>query len=289
VFRPVYDSSDGADGFVSIEVSPGAARDTQASLEEARRLWQAVNRPNVMIKIPGTDEGVAAIRQALKEGININITLLFSLQHHQNVMQAYIEALEERVASGQPVNRLASVASYFVSRVDTLVDKQLQAKIDASSDPAEKERLSQFIGKVAIANAKLAYQQFRDLFDSDRFTPLRVHQAKVQRVLWASTSTKNPALRDVLYVEELIGPETINTMPAKTLEAFRDHGVVRRTVDDNVEEAHRIFAEIKKIGIDYDAVVKQLEDEGLESFGKSYEQLITGITEKQKAIGAAQR
>jgi transaldolase len=289
VFRPLYDQTNGADGFVSIEVSPGAAYSTAESIEEARRLWLAVNRPNVMIKIPGTDEGVPAILQVLKEGINVNITLLFSLRNHKNVMLAYIEALEDRVANGKPINQLASVASFFVSRVDTLIDKLLQDKIDATSDAAHKSRLAALQGKIAIANAKLAYEQFHDLFESDRFARLKTHGARVQRPLWASTGTKNPAYRDVIYVEELIGADTVNTLPKNTLDAFLDHGKVSGTVDQGVDEAHKLLTALKDVGIDIDAVTKQLEDEGIVSFSKSYDSLIVGIAEKQKTLGAAQR
>jgi transaldolase len=284
VFRPVYETTSGADGFVSIEVKPELAHDTDASTQEARRLWREVNRPNLFVKIPGTAEGAPAVRQLLSEGININITLLFSLQNYERVVWAYIEALEERIAAQQPIGRLASVASFFVSRVDTLVDKQLEEKIKATSNTAEQEYLRSLLGKVGIANAKLAYARFREIFDSDRFMKLNIHSARVQRPLWASTSTKNPAYRDVMYIEELIGPDTVNTVPQETFDAFKDHGQVRRTVDEHVDEARATIAALKEVGIDYNAVTKQLEDEGIEKFSKSYDDLIADIDKKRKAM-----
>jgi transaldolase len=282
LFRPLYDRTDGLDGMVSIEVSPGAARDPEATLVEARRLWDAVDRPNVMIKVPGTAEGGAAVRQLLGEGLNINITLLFAIASHERVMQYYIEALEDRAARNQPIDRIASVASFFVSRVDTLVDTLLEEKIAAAADEAEQERLRALRGKAAIANAKLAYARFRELFDSERFARLRAQGAKVQRPLWASTGTKNKAYSDVLYVEELIGPDTVNTLPPATIEAFQDHGTVRRTVDQGLDEARATMAALKEIGIDYDAVTRQLEDEGVASFAKSYDELIAGVEGKRE-------
>ena len=287
VFRPVYDSTGGLDGYVSIEVQPGLAHDTNGTIEEARRLWREVNRPNVMVKVPGTAEGAPAIRQLLSEGININITLLFSLQNHERVMWAYIEALEQRIAAGQPIDKLRSVASYFVSRVDTLVDKQLDGKIKASSDAAEQERLRGLFGKTAIANAQLAYARFREIFDGDRFTKLKANGAHVQRPLWASTSTKNPAYRDVMYIEQLIGPDTVNTIPQETLEAFEDHGLVARTVDQNIDAARKVLADLKAVGIDYDAVTKQLEDEGVQKFSESFADLLADVDKKCQAIKQA--
>ncbi len=284
VFRKVYDRTSGTDGFVSIEVSPKLAHDTDGSIQEARRLWREVNRPNLMVKVPGTAEGAPAVRQLLSEGININITLLFSLQNHERVMWAYIDALDKRVAAQQPINRLASVASYFVSRVDTLVDKQLEEKIKNTTDAAQQERLRGLLGKAGVANAKLAYARFREIFDGERFLMLRVQGARVQRPLWASTSTKNPAYRDVMYVEELIGPDTVNTVPQETLEAFKDHGQVRRTVDQNLDEARATLAALKEVGIDYDAVTKQLEDEGVQKFSQSYDELLAALDKKRQAM-----
>jgi transaldolase len=288
LFRPLYDQTNCGDGYVSIEVSPGLAHDTSGTIAEARRLWAAVNRPNVMIKVPGTAEGAPAVEQLLSEGININITLLFSLENHERVIWSFINGLEARAAAGQPVAGIASVASFFVSRVDTLVDKLLEAKIaQAAGDPARQERLRALLGKVAIANAKLAYARFQAIFGSDQFQKLKAQGASVQRVLWASTSTKNPAYRDVRYMEELIGPDTINTAPLKTIEAFKDHGQVRRSIDEHVDEARAVLAALAEVGIDYNAVTKQLEDEGVDSFAKSYAELIAGVEQKRQQMRAS--
>jgi len=290
LFRPVYDRTEGLDGVVSIEVSPTLAHDTEGTVVEARRLWAAVDRPNVLVKVPGTAEGAVAVQLLLRDGINVNVTLLFSLRNHERVMQAYLEALEARVAAGQPVDRLASVASFFVSRVDTLVDKQLQEWItaaEAAGDGARAARLRGLLGKAAIANAKLAYARFRELFDGERFARLRQHGANVQRPLWASTSVKNPAYRDVLYVEDLIGRDTVNTLPLETLKAFEDHGTVRRTVDEGLDEARAALAALAEVGIDFDAATQQLEDEGVSLFSKSYDELIAGVEKKRADIQQA--
>ncbi len=285
LFRPVYDRTEGLDGMVSIEVSPSLARDTEGTLVEARRLWRTVARPNVMIKVPGTVEGAPAVEQLLSEGINVNITLLFSGQNHERVMWNYINALERRAAAGQPVDRISSVASFFVSRVDTLVDKLLEGKIEeAAGDAARQERLRGLLGKAAIANAKLAYARFREIFGDERFAKLKAKGAKVQRPLWASTSTKNPAYRDVIYVEELIGPDTVNTLPPATIEAFQDHGVVRRTIDEGLDEARATMAALAEAGIDIVAATAQLEDEGVASFAKSYDELIAGVEKKRQEM-----
>jgi transaldolase len=284
LFRSVYDESDGADGFVSIEVFPDAARDADATREQVRRLWSSVDRPNLMVKIPGTVEGLPVIEEMLAEGKNINITLLFSVERYEGVAEAYVAALEKRLAAGQPINRISSVASFFVSRVDTLVDKLLQERIDASDDPAIQEELRQLQGTIAIANAKLAYQSFLRMFEGSRFAPLRQAGAKVQRPLWASTGTKNPAYSDVLYINDLIGPETVNTMPRKTIEAFLDHGVVERTIDRDVERARRALENLAAHGIDLASVTAQLEKEGIASFIKSFEELLAGVDAKRAAL-----
>ncbi|MEA2514458.1 MAG: transaldolase [Thermomicrobiales bacterium] len=284
LFRPLYDATEGGDGFCSIEVSPDAARDADATREQVRRLWNAVSRPNVMVKIPGTAEGALVIEEMLEEGKNINITLLFSINSYERVAEAYVAALEKRLEAGKPIDRVASVASFFVSRVDTAVDKLLDAKIAQASGDAERRRLEGFKGKVAIANAKLAYEKFKEIFEGPRFLPLAARGAKPQRPLWASTGTKNPAYSDVLYVESLIGPHTVNTMPSATIQAFLDHGVVERTVDRDVEEAHRIIEELAAVGIDLEAVTQQLEDEGIASFTKSFEQLLAGVEAKKSAL-----
>jgi transaldolase len=286
LFRLLYDETGGGDGFVSIEVSPALAHDTEATLEEARRLWQAVDRPNVMVKVPGTDEGTPAVRRLLAEGVNVNVTLLFSLRNHERVMRAYIEALEERLNQGKPVNRLASVASYFVSRVDTHVDGLLEEKIEQARDESEREWLRNLLGKVAIANARLAYARFREVFGGEWFRRLEHQGARLQRPLWGSTSTKNPSYRDVLYVEELIGPDTVNTVPLETFKAFADHGRVYRTVDRDLGGARKVLAELEAAGISYDVVTQQLEDAGVEAFAKSYDKLIAGVERKRQDMQA---
>ncbi len=280
VFRTVYDSTDGADGFVSIEVSPSLARDTQGSLNEARRLWREVGRPNVMIKIPGTREGWPAIEQALEEGININITLLFSVEHYKAVADAYLNAMEARIAAKKPVGRVASVASFFVSRVDTEVDKRLEKLGGAATS---------LLGQAAIANAKLAYELFGELFSGPRWMKIRDAGARVQRPLWASTSTKNPRYGDVRYLEGLIGPETINTVPPETLQLFEEHGVVRRTLSPRADDARDTMRQIAEAGIDFDDVTQTLEDEGIEKFEVSYRKLLGVIAGKRQTLGVASR
>lgn len=287
LFRSIYDTSNAGDGFCSIEVSPDAARDAEATRVQVRRLWASVDRPNLMVKIPGTKEGAPVVEQMLTEGININITLLFSISSYERVALAYISALEKRLAAGQSVNRISSVASFFVSRVDTLVDKLLDEKIAAAKDDAAKQKLASLKGKVGVANAKLAYRKFQEIFEGPRFAPLKAAGAKVQRPLWASTGTKNPAYSDVLYLDSLIGPNTVNTVPEKTLAAFLDHGVVERTVDKDVAEARRVFSDLAAAGISIDAVTQQLEDEGIHSFIKSFDELLAGVEAKKNALAAA--
>ncbi len=283
VFLPLYNRVDGTDGFVSIEVSPAAAHDTEKTVEEARRLWKEIARPNLMIKVPGTVEGAAAVTELTREGVNVNITLLFSVVNHERVMWAYIDGLEQRVQNGLPVNRVASVASYFVSRVDTLVDKLLEKRM-ATGSADEQKRIRLLIGKTGIANAKLAYARFLEIFGGARFAKLREQGARVQRPLWASTSTKNPAYRDVIYVEELIGPDTVNTIPEQTLVAFEDHGMVRRTIDQNLDEARGIIDSLKDFGVDYDAVTRQLEDEGIDKFEESFLAIIEQIEKSRLKV-----
>jgi transaldolase len=284
LLRPVYERTGGQDGFVSIEVSPYLAYDTEKTLAEVRRFWLMIDRPNLMVKIPSTPAGIPAIRQALAEGININITLMFSLDNYRQVAQAYLGALEERLAAGKDISRIASVASFFVSRVDVLVDKLLGDKIKATSAGAEQQKLKALQGKAAIANARLAYQEFKRLFGTPRFEALRQHGARVQRPLWASTGTKNPSYRDVLYVEELIGPNTVNTMPLTTLESFRDHGRVRLSVEEDIPQARAVLAALEAAGIDYEQVTSQLQDEGVQKFIDSFRQLFQCIESKRKAL-----
>jgi transaldolase len=284
LLRPIYERTAGADGYVSLEVSPDLAHDSEGTLAAVRRYWELVNRPNLMIKIPATPEGLPAIQQALTEGYNINITLIFSIQTYRQVAEAYLSALESRNAEGQDIAGIASVASFFVSRVDTLVDRLLEERIKASSDPAEQERLRSLQGKAAIANARLVYQEFKRIFTAPRFAALRQLGAHVQRPLWASTSTKNPAYRDVLYAEELIGPDTVDTMPYETIEKFRDHGRVRYSLEDDLPQAHALFPELERLGISYDAVTQQLLDEGVQKFADSYHQLLDTIKARQQEL-----
>ncbi|HEY3113920.1 MAG TPA: transaldolase [Gemmatimonadaceae bacterium] len=278
-FAGVYSSTRGADGFVSIEISPGVSHDVDAAVEEARRLWKTVDRPNVMVKVPGTVEGAVAVRRLITAGVNVNITLLFAIQAHERVIEAYMAGLEDRIKAGQPIDGLASVASFFVSRVDTEVDKRLDALI-AKASPAEKERLKMLKGRAAIANAKLAYRLFRQKFAGPRWEALAKQGARVQRPLWASTSTKNPEYRDVMYVEDLIGPDTVDTMPPATIEAFRDHGVVDRTVDKKVAAAEGLLKEIEAVGIPIKDVTEKLLVDGIASFQKSFDELIAGLEAK---------
>jgi transaldolase len=287
LFRPLYDASGGGDGFVSIEVSPLGARDAAVTAADARRLWSAVDRPNLMVKIPGTAEGVPVIQQMLEAGININITLLFSVPAYERVARAYIAALRTRQAAGLPIDRIASVASFFVSRVDTLVDKLLDERIAATSDVTQQGWLESLKGKAAIANAKIAYQSFEKLFAGADWESLAAASASVQRPLWASTSVKNPALPDTMYVDELIGPHTVNTMPRPTIAAFLDHGTVARTVDRDVSAAYKTMEDLAAAGIDIDAVTAQLEDEGIASFAKSYDSLLQGVAMKRSQLAGA--
>ncbi len=287
VLRPVYDESDGADGFISIEVSPDAARDADSTREQVRRLWETVDRPNLMVKIPGTKEGTPVIQEMLAEGRNINITLLFSIDSYRDVANAYVNALEERLAKGEQIANIASVASFFVSRVDTLVDKLLDEKIAASSDQGDKAGLAALKGTSAVANARLAYAAFLEIFSGPRWEKLAAAGARVQRPLWASTGTKNPAYSDTLYVDTLIGPDTVNTMPGKTMEAFIDHGTVARTVDADFEGAWNKIAALHAAGIDIKTITDQLEEEGIASFIKSFETLLAGVESKRAALAVS--
>jgi transaldolase len=278
LLRGIYDESGGTDGFASIEVEPALAHDTDATLNRARELWAAVDRPNVMIKIPATEQGLPAISAAIAEGINVNVTLTFSIEMYRRVARAYIDGLRQRLERGDDVSRLASVASFFVSRVDTNVDKRL----DAMDSPEARE----LRGKAAIANARLAYEAFREIFYGDEFRELRDAGAHVQRCLWASTSTKDPQYRDVVYVEELIGPETVNTLPLETIEAFNDHGRVEATLEQGIDEAHQTFERLAAIGVDMDEVTDELLREGVEKFGASFDELIETIESKRQVLAA---
>ena len=284
LFADTYTGANSGDGYVSIEVSPGVSNDTAGSTAEATRLWSTVGRPNVMVKIPGTSAGAPAIRALIAEGINVNITLLFSIDAHRQVIEAYLGGLEDRMAAGKDISGIASVASFFVSRVDSEVDKRLDA-IAASGDAATKDRAMALKGRAAIANAQLAYQLFKEMFSGDRWAKLAAKGARLQRPLWASTSTKNPAYRDVIYVEELIGPDTVNTMPPATVIAFKDHGVVERRVDHNIREAQRVMEQLAEIGVDFNDVTDKLLTDGLASFQKSFDSLIAGLEQKTKSLG----
>lgn len=270
VLRPVYDETLGADGHASLEVSPALAYETDKTIADARRLFGALGKPNAMIKIPGTQEGLPSVEQCLSEGININITLLFGVETYEQVAWTYISAIEKRAAAGEPIDRIASVASFFVSRVDTLIDKQLDEKIEATSGRGVKDELMALRGKAGVANAKIAYEKYGEIFSSPRWKALEAKGARVQRCLWASTGTKNPDYSDVLYVDNLIGPNTVNTLPQQTLDAFRDHGKVDRTLDQATEEAHRTMERLAAAGIDVKAVTDQLQTDGVDLFCDSF-------------------
>ena len=284
LFMPVYKATKGGDGFVSIEVSPGAANDAHATVAEAQRLWAMVDRPNVMIKVPGTAEGALAVRTLTGAGINVNITLLFAIEAHRRVIEAYMAGLEDRRAAGKSIDGIASVASFFVSRVDTEIDKRLDALAGQKSG-AERDRVLALRGKSAVANAKLAYELFQSELRTPRWVALAAAGARVQRPLWASTGVKNPAYRDTLYVEQLIGPDTVNTMPPALIDAFRDHGEVRRTVDDDLDAARAVLADLASIGIDIDDVTDKLLRDGLASFQKSFDSLTAGLAKKSGTLG----
>jgi len=284
ILRPIYDQTNGRDGYVSIEVAPDLAYETEKTFVEAQRLFTRLNLPNVMIKIPGTPEGIPAFQRAIAAGINVNVTLVFSIDNYRQVAEAYIAALEERAAAGKPVDKLASVASFFVSRVDTAVDKKLDELIAATGDEQRKQELAALHGKAAIANAKLAYAAFKEIFAGPRWEALARQGAHVQRCLWASTSTKNPAYRDVLYVEELIGPDTVDTMPLATIEAFLDHGHAAQTLDKDVDQARETYAAIERAGISMDEVTLHLQKDGVKLFAGSFNDLIATITAKRDAM-----
>ena len=288
VLRPVYDEFKGNDGFVSLEVSPYLAMDTKGTIAEAERLWKDVHRKNLMVKVPATPEGLPAIEHLIGEGISINITLLFSQKVYIEVAKAYISGLEKLVADGGDPSHVASVASFFVSRIDSAVDKQLDEKIARANDPHEKERLAALKGKVAIANAKLAYQEYKQLFSGARWEKLAAKGARPQRLLWASTGTKNKDYSDVLYVEELIGPNTVNTVPPATLDAFRDHGKPRDSLEENVEEAKHVLAELDKSGVSLDAITEELVKDGVKLFADAADKLYGAVAHKRAIVlGAA--
>jgi transaldolase len=280
LFMPLYDATNGGDGYVSLEVNPHLAYDTEGTLHEVRALWGEVNRPNLMIKIPGTKEGIPAIEQAIYEGINVNITLLFSLERHMEVMQAYLQGLERREREGESLEHIASVASFFVSRIDTKVDGRLSAY--AGAQPQGAEQAKALMGKIAIASAKLAYAQFQAIFGDQRFAFLASKGARRQRVLWASTSTKNPSYPDTYYVDNLIGPYTVNTLPPHTLDAFRAHGTAELTLERNLSAARAQLEALEKIGISLGSVTQELEQEGAEKFSQSYDKVLASIRKRMQ-------
>lgn len=278
-FRAVYDRTDGRDGYVSLEVDPRLAHDTTGTIDEARRLWKAVDRPNVFIKIPATLEGLQAIRQSISEGININVTLLFGLPRYREVAEAYMAGLEDRIAQGRPVSRVASVASFFLSRIDLLVDPVFEKLIAEGSGQAKKAQ-----GQVAIASAKMAYLIYREIIAGERFKSLAAEGARAQRLLWASTSTKNPAYSDIKYVEALIGPETINTLPMETIDAYRDHGHPEVRLDRNIDVARGILEHLSELEVNIDHITQQLEDEGIEKFSKPFEKLLGTLANQSARV-----
>ncbi len=288
LFRPVYEENKGNDGFVSIEVGPHLALDTQGSILEARRLWKECGRPNVMVKIPATAPGIPAIRQCLSEGININITLLFSVSRYREVMEAYLSAMEERAAAGKPVEALRSVASFFVSRVDTNADKKLDAKAKGeASSPSDRELARKLRGKLGIANARIAYTAFEETFGTARFAGLKRKGVALQRPLWASTSTKDPAYPDLYYVEALVAPDSVDTVPPETLEAYRDHGDPKVRIREDLAGAREVFRGLERLGIDEDRIFRELEEEGVKKFSDSFDALLKALEEKEKAVRVA--
>ena len=288
VFRSVYDARGGDDGFVSIEVAPGLARDTQGTVAEARRLWKACDRPNVMVKIPGTAEGLPAIRQCVAEGININITLLFSVRRYREVMEAYVAAMEERAAKGLSCERIRSVASFFVSRVDTNADKKLDAMAgDPARSESDRAAARRLRGKLAIANARIAYEAFEEVFGSARFAAVRSKGAHVQKPLWASTSAKDPAYPALYYVEALVAPDSVDTMPPETFDAYREHGDPKVCIRKDLAGSHAAVKDLAALGVDVESVATELEDDGVKKFSDSYDQLLKAVSEKEKAMRVA--
>jgi transaldolase len=284
LFRACYDLTRGGDGFVSLEVNPHLARDTRATVEEAKRLWAAVDRPNIFIKVPATREGLPAVRELIAGGINVNVTLLFGLPRYREVADAYLSGLEDRVGRGEPPRAIASVASFFLSRFDVLLDPLLEEKARGAGGEAEIAR--DLLGSTAIACAREAYAIYREIFEAERFGRLRQHGARTQRLLWASTGTKNPAYSDVKYVEPLIGADTVNTLPLKTIEAYRDHGQPAARLELELDQAHRVMESLARLGIRIDEVTRRLEDEGIEQFNRAYDKLLAAIERRRAAAPA---
>ena len=285
LLRPTYELTDGRDGYVSLEVSPKLAHNTAGTVAEAERLWSLVKRPNVMIKVPATQAGLPAIRQLIGEGLNINITLLFGLPRYREVTEAYLSGLEILAARGKPLDQSASVASFFLSRIDVLIDPLLEQKMKSGGSQAELA--AHLHGQIAIASAKVAYQMYKEIFSSERFKRLANLGARPQKLLWASTSTKNPAYKDTKYMEALIGPDTINTVPLETLTAYRDHGQPERSLDRSTARARQALDSLAAVGISLDAVTQQLEDEGVAKFSTAFDRLIAVLEEKMWAAAVA--
>lgn len=284
LLRPVYDARQGADGYVSLEVSPRLAADTEKTVSEGRRLWEAVGRPNLMIKVPGTPQGVSAIRQLISEGINVNVTLLFSRAAYLAVAEAYLAGLEALQQADGRLADVASVASFFISRIDAAMDAQIAERLQRTADPQESQALQALAGKVAIANAKLAYQDYKALYAGTRWQSLEKLGARPQRLLWASTGTKNPQYRDTLYVEELIGPQTVNTIPPTTMDAFRDHGEVRAALEQEVSQAQAVMAEVERLGLPLQAVTERLVTEGVQLFVDADDKLMAAVVAKRDVL-----
>ena len=279
---PVYQKSGGLDGFVSIEVSPDLAYDTQKTIAEARRLFSTIGKKNILVKVPGTKPGLPAIEQLTAEGVNVNVTLLFSVRRYEEITEAYIRGLEKRARQREPIDEICSVASFFVSRVDTLVDKMLEARLSSATSEADQKKIKSLLGKAAVANAKIAYRKYKEIFSGKRF--LALTRAHVQRILWGSTGTKNPSYSDIKYVEELIGADSINTLPDATLKAFLDHGRVRINIGDGLDEAERLFAELRSVGVDINPVTEELEKEGVKLFSDSFSLLLKEIAQKRDSF-----
>ncbi len=285
IFMPVYQETDGLDGYVSIEVPPNLAKDTASTIREARRYYQTIDRPNLMIKIPGTPEGLPAVEQAISEGMSINVTLLFAVESYIDTAWAYIRGLEKRAAAGEDISKIASVASFFLSRIDSNIDSRIDSKLESADDNAQA-KLNNIKGKVAIANAKIAYQKYKEIFGGDRWQALAAKGAKVQRLLWASTSTKNPAYSDVMYVDELVGIDTVNTLPPETIDACVDHCHPANRIETDLDKAQQIIDGLKDsaVDIDLDAVMDELLDEGIDKFIKPFESLMSSLETKVKQL-----
>ncbi len=281
---PVYQSTNGLDGLVSIEVSPDLAYDTDATISEARRLFSTIGKKNILVKVPASKQGLPAIEQLISEGVNINVTLLFSIERYEKVAEAYLRGLERRASEGQPINEIASVASFFVSRVDTLIDKLLETRLPSATSKVKKDEIAGLFGKAAVAGAKIAYKKYQGIFSGKRFLALKEKGANIQRILWGSTGTKNPTYSDIKYVEELIAPDSINTLPETTIKAFKDHGQARITISDHLEEAERLFPKLKSVGIDINEVTEQLEKEGVQLFSDSFFALLKEIAKKRESF-----